>query len=80
MCLEEGSPSIFNTDQGSQFTCDDFTHVLLDRGIRVSMDGRGRYLDNIFCRTFMTYYQSGRSLLTGLRYCDRGSVLSWPLF
>lgn len=46
--LEEGSPSIFNTDQGSQFTCDDFTRVLLDRGIRVSMDGRGRYLDNIF--------------------------------
>ena len=46
--LEEGSPEIFNTDQGSQFTCDDFTRVLLDRGIRVSMDGRGRYLDNIF--------------------------------
>jgi putative transposase len=46
--LEAGIPSIFNTDQGSQFTCDDFTRVLLDRGIRVSMDGRGRYLDNIF--------------------------------
>ena len=38
----------FNTDQGSQFTCDDFTRVLLDRSIQISMDGRGRYLDNIF--------------------------------
>jgi putative transposase len=46
--LDEGTPSIFNTDQGSQFTCNDFTRVLLDRGIQVSMDGRGRYLDNIF--------------------------------
>ncbi len=46
--LEEGTPSIFNTDQGSQFTCNDFASVLLDRGILVSMDGRGRYLDNIF--------------------------------
>ena len=46
--LEAGTPSIFNTDQGSQFTCNDFTRVLLDRGIQVSMDGRGRYLDNIF--------------------------------
>jgi putative transposase len=46
--LEEGTPIIFNTDQGSQFTCNDFTRVLLDRGIQVSMDGRSRYLDNIF--------------------------------
>ena len=46
--LAEGTPSIFNTDQGSQFTCNDFTHVLLDKGIQVSMDSRGRYLDNIF--------------------------------
>ena len=46
--LNKGTPSIFNTDQGSQFTCNYFTSVLLDRGIQVSMDGRGRYLDNIF--------------------------------
>ena len=45
--LEAGIPSVFNTDQGSQFTCDDFTRVLLDRDLRVSMDGRGRYLNNI---------------------------------
>lgn len=43
-----GEPDIFNTDQGSQFTSDDFTDVLLDRGIKVSMDGRGRWIDNVF--------------------------------
>ncbi len=43
-----GRPEIFNTDQGSQFTSDDFTDVLLDHGIKISMDGKGRYLDNIF--------------------------------
>ena len=41
-------PEIFNTDQGSQFTSKDFTDALLDEGIKVSMDGKGRYLDNIF--------------------------------
>jgi len=43
-----GQPEIFNTDQGAQFTDQDFTSVLLDRSIKVSMDGKGRYLDNIF--------------------------------
>jgi putative transposase len=43
-----GCPGIFNTDQGSQFTSEDFTRILLEHGIRVSMDGKGRYLDNIF--------------------------------
>ncbi len=43
-----GSPEIFNTDQGSQFTSRDFTGVLSDAGIRISMDGRGRCMDNIF--------------------------------
>ena len=41
-------PEIFNTDQGSQFTSFDFTAVLKDAGIRISMDGRGRCMDNIF--------------------------------
>jgi putative transposase len=40
-------PEIFNTDQGSQFTSPKFTKVLLDREIRISMDGRGRALDNV---------------------------------
>ena len=43
-----GQPAIFNTDQGSQFTAVDFTRVLLDRGIKISMDGKGRCLDNVF--------------------------------
>ena len=43
-----GKPEIFNTDQGSQFTSLDFTGVLKDAGITISMDGRGRCLDNIF--------------------------------
>jgi putative transposase len=43
-----GCPDIFNTDQGSQFTADDFTDVLKDHKIRISMDGRGRWVDNVF--------------------------------
>ncbi len=43
-----GQPEIFNTDHGAQFTDQDFTSVLLKRGIKVSMDGKGRCLDNVF--------------------------------
>jgi len=43
-----GQPDIFNTDQGAQFTDEKFTGELLAHGIKVSMDGKGRYLDNIF--------------------------------
>jgi putative transposase len=43
-----GKPEIFNTDQGSQFTGSDFTGVLQAHEIRISMDGRGRWLDNVF--------------------------------
>jgi putative transposase len=46
--LRRGRPEIFNSDQGSQFTSDKFTGLLKARGIAVSMDGRGRCLDNIF--------------------------------
>jgi putative transposase len=46
--LTLGRPDIFNTDQGVQFTADAFTHSLEAQGIRVSMDGRGRALDNVF--------------------------------
>ncbi len=46
--LDRGSPEIFNTDQGSQFTSEEFTGCLGDAGIRISMDGRGRATDNIF--------------------------------
>ena len=52
-CMEQalqayGIPDIFNTDQGSQFTSEAFTGVLKAHGITISMDGRGRALDNIF--------------------------------
>ena len=43
-----GVPEIFNTDQGSQFTSEDFTGVLKHHGIRISMDGKGRWVDNVF--------------------------------
>lgn len=43
-----GKPEIFNSDQGSQYTSDDFTSILLSQGILISMDGRGRVFDNIF--------------------------------
>ena len=46
--LGKGGPEVFNTDQGAQFTSDAFTQTLQERGIRVSMDGKGRCLDNIF--------------------------------
>ena len=43
-----GTPEIFNTDQGSQFTSLEFTQVLQSHGIRISMDGKGRWVDNVF--------------------------------
>ena len=43
-----GAPKIFNTDQGSQFTSTAFTGVLVAAGIAISMDGRGRWMDNVF--------------------------------
>jgi putative transposase len=43
-----GPPEIFNTDQGAQFTADAFTRVLRDLGVKISMDGKGRCIDNIF--------------------------------
>jgi len=46
--LRFGTPEIFNTDQGSQFTSEAFTEILKARGVKISMDGRGRWLDNVF--------------------------------
>ena len=46
--LGTGKPEIFNTDQGSQFTGDGFTGLLEERDIRISMDGKGSYSDNLF--------------------------------
>jgi len=43
-----GAPEIFNTDQGSQFTSEEFTRVLRAHDIKISMDGKGRWVDNVF--------------------------------
>ena len=46
--LGRGKPEIFNTDQGSQFTCEAFTSLLKEHDVRISMDGKGSYNDNLF--------------------------------
>ena len=75
--LRCGSPDIFNTDQGVQFTSQAFTEVLLNKSIKISMDGRGRALDNVFVerlwRTvkyehiYLHDYQSVMELKRGLK-------------
>jgi len=50
--LKYGKPEIFNSDQGSQFTATEFTEILEKAEIRISMDGKGRALDNIFIERF----------------------------
>jgi putative transposase len=50
--LSQGKPEIFNSDQGSQFTAERFTRMLKKNQIRISMDGKGRYVDNIFVERF----------------------------
>ncbi len=45
---KHGTPEIFNTDQGSQFTSMSFTEVLKHNNIKISMDGKGRWMDNVF--------------------------------
>ena len=71
-----GCPQIVNTDQGSQFTSDEFTGLLIDNDIQISMDGKGRATDNIFIERFwrslkyediyLRAYQDGQSLFLGL--------------
>ena len=50
--MKYGAPDIFNTDQGSQFTADSFTGLLKAHGIKISMDGQGRWRDNIVIERF----------------------------
>jgi putative transposase len=60
-----GFPEIFNTDQGSQFTSEAFTSVLIERGVKISMDGKGRYLDNIFVERLWRSLKYGEIYLKG---------------
>ena len=55
--LSKGQPEIFNTDQGGQFTSEAFCGLLLERGIKVSMDGKGRYLDNCQRRVNLVHFR-----------------------
>ena len=71
-----GTPEIFNTDQGSQFTSDIFINTLIDNNIKISMDGKGRALDNIYIErlwrsvkyedVYLHVYENGLSLWEGL--------------
>ena len=71
-----GKPQIFNTDQGSQFTSNEFTNLLLEKEVLISMDGKGRALDNVFIERFwrtikyehiyLHEYRDGKSLYEGL--------------
>lgn len=49
---DHGKPSILNSDQGSQFTCREYVEYLKDQHIQISMDGKGRALDNIYIERF----------------------------
>jgi putative transposase len=74
---EYGKPSIFNSDQGSQFTADNFIKVLSEHEIKISMDGRGRALDNVYIERFwrtikyediyLKQYTTGKELFDGVR-------------
>lgn len=74
--LKISKPEIFNTDQGSQYTSREFTGILKDNGIRISMDGRGRVFDNIFTErlwrtvkyeeVYLYDYQSVKESISGL--------------
>ena len=76
-----GAPEIFNTDQGAQFTSEAFTGVLKDHGIAISMDGKGRWVDNVFIErlwrsvkyedVYLRAYETPTELRAGLaRYFD----------
>jgi putative transposase len=73
-----GRPDIFNTDQGSQFTSPRFTSVLQQAGVRISMDGRGRWMDNVFIERlwrslkyesiYLHAFETGSELRAGLTF------------
>ncbi len=67
--LGKGTPTIFNSDQGSQFTSKDFTRILLDKGIKISMDGRGRVFDNIFIERLWRSVKYENVYLKGYETC-----------
>jgi len=77
-----GRPEIFNTDQGSQFTSTAFTEVLIGAGVSISMDGRGRWMDNVFIERLWRSLKYEDVYLKG--YADgreaRAGIASWIAF
>ena len=77
-----GTPEMFNTDQGSQFTSTAFTGMLAAAGIRISMDGRGRWMDNVFIERLWRSLKHEDIYLKG--YADgceaRAGIESWVRF
>ena len=77
-----GKPDIFNTDQGSQFTGAAFTGTLTEAGIRISMDGRGRWMDNVFIERLWRSIKHEDIYLKG--YADgreaHAGIASWFAF
>ena len=74
--LSRGKPEVFNTDQGGQFTGEAFTGLLEQHGVKISMDGKGRYSDNIFVErlwrsvkyeeVYLKAYSGGREAKAGI--------------
>jgi putative transposase len=77
-----GTPEIFNTDQGSQFTSAAFTGTLAKAGIKISMDGRGRWMDNVFIERLWRSLKYEDIYLKG--YADgreaRAGIAQWIAF
>jgi len=78
--LRFGVPEIFNTDQGSQFTDEDFTKPLLDKGVRVSMDGKERWIGECIRRATVAQRQVRGYLLARLRNSKPGAACAIHLF
>ena len=78
-----GRPEIFNTDQGSQFTSAAFTGTLAAAGVAISMDGRGRWMDNVFIERLWRSLKYEDVYLQGLRRWPRGQargIAEWIAF
>ena len=67
--LNQGTPDVFNTEQGSQFTSCEFTQILQNHSVKISMDGRGRYQDNILVERILEDGEVRGGLPEGL--CQR---------
>jgi transposase InsO family protein len=75
-----GKPEIFNTDQGSQFTSIAFTGLLLKNEIKISMDGKGAWRDNVFVERLWADHQIRGGVPTGLHQCPGGTGLHRPVY